>query len=326
MLPTRESSELAELNQKAIEAIRTWYENLPKTAGFPPKGAIAGALVILGRLQKDFDLKLSNHLATGGAQIRGAGRAALKKILADFGEERPFLSEGGRTNRGLPGQVRDLLANLGELGIAQFPADPRGDVLRTMQSWLVERVREFHQRQRIRISFDPAKTTAQLVKELLGEAKQNRKDGPLAQHLVGAKLQLRYPDLQIENNSYSTADLQLGRAGDFLVGDTAFHVTVAPMPPVYERCQHNLQRGIRPYLLVPDEKVVGAAQNCETMAPGKVTVLSIETFVAANVDEISQFSSDALRREIRSLLRIYNDRVDAAERDKSFLIEIPSNL
>jgi len=189
------------------------------------------------------------------------------------------------------------------------------------------RVRSGIRRERLNVAFDPSVTTAKFLADLLTTARHKGKEGPVAQHLVGAKLQLRYPELQIENESYSTADQQLGRAGDFLVGDTAFHVTVVPMPGMYEeRCQHNLQKGLRPYLLVPEEKVVGASQNCETVAPGRIAVRSIEAFVATNVEEISQFSSETLRRELRSLLRIYNDRVDAAEPDKSLLIEIPSNL
>jgi hypothetical protein len=45
---------------------------------------------------------------------------------------------------------------------------------------------------------------------------QSGKDGPVAQYLVGAKLALRFPTEKIGNESYSTADVQLNRPGDFL--------------------------------------------------------------------------------------------------------------
>ncbi|WP_134217370.1 DUF4928 family protein [Pelotomaculum sp. FP] len=87
---------------------------------------------------------------------------------------------------------------------------------------------------------------------------------------------------------------QLGRPGDFLVGDTAFHVTVAPMPAVYEKCKRNIEDGFRVYLLVPDRSLIGAKQNAETVAPGKITVESIEPFVGQNIEELSVFSKTLL--------------------------------
>ena len=39
-----------------------------------------------------------------------------------------------------------------------------------------------------------------------------------------------------------------GRPGDFVVGDTAFHVTVSPMPPVLDKCEANLRNGYRSML------------------------------------------------------------------------------
>lgn len=62
---------------------------------------------------------------------------------------------------------------------------------------------------------------------MLAEARQTGKEGPAAQHLVGAKLALRFPDMKVSNASYSTADDQSGRLGDFQIGDTSFHVLEA---------------------------------------------------------------------------------------------------
>jgi len=155
---------------------------------------------------------------------------------------------------------------------------------------------------------------------------QTGKLGAVAQYLVGAKLQLRFPNIDVSNDSYSTADDQLGRQGDFLIGDTAFHVTVAPMPAVYDKCKSNLDGGYRVYLLVPEDKVVGARQNAELAAAGKIAVEAIESFVGQNVEELSAFSQKMLLTEFQKLLEICNKRVDAAESDKSMMIEIPANL
>jgi hypothetical protein len=59
---------------------------------------------------------------------------------------------------------------------------------------------------------------------------------------------------------------------------------------------------------------------------GKIAVESIESFVSQNIEEISVFSKSQLTSGFRNLIKTYNERVDASEIDKSFLIEIPDNL
>lgn len=315
-------------NEAIFAAFAWWYKSLPLQPNkFPARGAIGAALVVLEHLKEDYDLDLDSHRAEKGqAQIRGLSGAAVSKILAEFGETRPFLSEGGRTNRGTPGAVGSLLKCLTGMKLDQLKAEDRNGLLRKLQGLLVEKVQEFHGRQRIKFVFDARKTTRQIVHEILEAAQQTGKLGAVAQYLVGAKLQLRFPGIKVSNDSYSTADVQLGRKGDFLIADTAFHVTVAPMPAVYEKCKTNLDAGCRVYLLVPESAVIGARQNAELIAQGKIAVESIESFVSQNVEELSTFSQKGLLTEFLKLLETYNQRVDSVEADKSMMIEIPLNL
>jgi hypothetical protein len=219
-----------------------------------------------------------------------------------------------------------MLRKLKQAKIERLPADDRATVLEGMQEFLVEKVREFHGRQRLKVVYDPAKTTQQCIQDLLALATETGKAGPVAQHLVGAKLQLRYPNLNIENRSFSTADEQLGRPGDYVVGDTSFHITVAPLPGVYNRCKQNLDQGLRVYLLVPRRRLVGARETADAVASERIAVESIESFVGQNIEELSEFSQVKLAQEFRQLLEAYNQRVEAVESDKSFLVEIPPNL
>jgi hypothetical protein len=312
--------------QSANNAFVRWYEHLQEYSGFPAKGTIAGALLVLDHLQNDFDLNIDSHTAKGGSQVRGASGAAVRRILESFGETRPFVSEGGRTNRGLRGDINEMLKAIDVADLARLPLKKRNAILRGFQQFLVERVQEFHNLQRLEVVYDPAKSTWQSIQDLLGRASEGGKDGPVAQYLVGAKLQMRFPDMEISNESYSTADVQLGRPGDFHVGDTVFHVTVAPMSGVYEKCGRNLEQGLKVYLLVPDRLVTGTRQNAELQATGRIAVQSIESFVSQNIDELSRFSNREVRNAFRQLLEIYNERVDLAETNKSMMIEIPSNL
>ena len=148
----------------------------------------------------------------------------------------------------------------------------------------------------------------------------------VAQYLVGAKLALRFPHLTVENFSFSTADAQLSRPGDFFLGDTTFHVTIAPSAAVFEKCLANLGQGYRVYLLVPERALIGARQNADAMMSEKIAVEGIESFVGNNVEELSEFSKDKLRDGFKRLFDKYNQRVDAVKDDKSLLLEIPHNL
>jgi len=314
--------------EKALQDFSGWYDSLPvhRPSGGPARGTIAATLVVLDRLKNTFDLNLDSHRAAGKSQIKGVGSAAVARILREFGETRPFLKEGGRTNRGGPGDIAKMLAALKAAGLQQTPPKQRIQVLIELQRFLVEKVREFHSRERLKVVYDPSHSTWQAVHDLLALARQNGKEGPVAQYLVGAKLQLRFPDVEVSNQSYSTADAQLGRPGDFQLGDTAFHITVAPMSGVYERCKRNIEDGLRAYLLVPDRNLVGVRQNAEATVSGRITVQSIESFVSQNIEEISTFANNRLIDDFRRLLETYNQRVDAVENDKSMLIEIPRNL
>lgn len=313
--------------EQAEAHFATWYGGLRHySGGFPARGTVGGALVVLEQLKINFDTDIDTYTARGGSQIIGASGAALAAILARFGETRPFLSEGGRTNRGLRGDITSMLTAIEAASLDLLPAEARVGVLEALQEFLVQRVRDFHNRQRLSLLYSPTKSTWQFVRDLLSLARSLGKEGQVAQYIVGAKLQLRFPHEAIDNYSYSTADQQLGRPGDFIVGQTAFHVTVSPMTGVYGRCRANLDAGYGVYLLVPEHGVVGAKQNAEAVAPGQIGVQAIESFVAQNLDELAVFDKESRRAQLRQLIALYNRRVDLIERDKSLLMEMPPNL
>ena len=318
------------IKKPALTTIQAWFEALPDFKGSKARGSIAAALVALEHLRDDYDLDIDAHTARGGAQVRGLTPAKVAEILARFGEERHFLREGGRTNRGARGAVASLLMSLRPLALEKISKPERDCVLEALQGYLVQRVVEYFNRQRLAPSYDPASSTWHAIHEILEKAKEAGKSGPVAQHLVGAKLQLRFPDFDVENNPSSAADEQTGRPGDFQIGDTAFHVTVAPSRDnLFDRVKQNIQQGLRVYVVVPDERVAAARGYAEDQLPGqhsKIAVCAIEAFVAQNIDELSLFAKGRLLKGFRALLEIYNQRADAVETDKSVLIDIPATL
>lgn len=311
-----------------LSVFEDWFSSLKmvKANNGPANGTLAATLVLLERLKEQYDLNFDAHIASGGAQIKGASGAAVAAILANFGETRPFAKEGGRTNRGGQGDIRPLFKSLAALKLELLSPDERNKVLTSFQAYLVERVKDFHNRQKLKLVFDPKLSTWQIMHTLFETAQSEGKGGYVAQHLVGAKLQLRFPNLEVSNESASTADRPTNRSGDFSIGNTVFHVTVSPMEGVYKKCQENIKEGLKVYLIVPDAKLAAARQLAEQYCNGQVAVESLESFVSQNIEEMSIFTADKLKNSLARLVKIYNVRVNAVELDKSLMIELPANL
>ena len=139
-------------DNEPLSVFEGWYSSLKivKANNGPAIGTIAATLVLLERLQEDYDLHFDNHIAGGGAQIKGASGAAVAAILKKFDETRPFAKEGGRTNRGSQGDIRPLFKDLAGLGLENLSLTERNKVLASFQAFLVDRVRDFHNRQKNR--------------------------------------------------------------------------------------------------------------------------------------------------------------------------------
>lgn len=291
-----------------LSAFEEWYRSLKivKANGGPANGTIAATLVLLERLKGNYDLDFETKVASGGAQIKGAGGRAVATILKNFGETRPFLKEGGRTNRGGQGDTRPLFKSLAALELESLSQEERNEVLTSFQSFLVERVKDFHNRQKLKLVFDPKLSTWQIIHDLFESSNSEGKAGYVAQHLVGAKLRLRFPpDVEVSNESASTADKPTNRSGDFTIGTTVFHVTVSPMEGVYKKCQENIRDGLKVYLIVPDAKLAAARQLGEQYCNGQIAVESLESFVSQNIEEISVFAADKLKYSLVNERRDY---------------------
>jgi hypothetical protein len=311
-----------------LSEFREWYNSqILEKIGLAPKGTIAGALIILDHLKEQCSLDIENHTAKGKSQVKGIGGQRLKQILVDFGENRPFLSEGGRTNRGLRGALAEMLKSLKGTRYDKLDEAERVAVAIKLQFFLVCEAQKYLNMQRLKLTYNPAKSSFQIINELLKTSSVSYKWGPVAQYLVGAKLAIKFPGIQIRNELYSTSDRSTGRAGDFQIEDTVFHVTVSPAQGLFDKCKQNVEESLRVYVIVPSDLVEATKQmaninNCLS----SISVQSIEAFIGQNIDELSMFSTGKMALEFKRLLQKYNERVDAVERDKSLLIDIPSNL
>ena len=147
--------------------------------------------------------------------------------------------------------------------------------------------------------------------------------GAVMQHLVGAKLEMLYPDKTISHSGYSVADSPTGRVGDFQIGDCVIHVTTAPETLLIQKCLDNLDRGLRPLIVSTN---IGAAQ-AEALAEEqgitpRLEVLDITQFLVANMLEWTGFDGSQRRHTFEDLVFRYNAIIDACETDPSLKIEV----
>lgn len=321
---------MANAHEHIRERFHSWYDGLKRWKRYgdrPAKGVVAAALVVLERLRTKCELSLNSHLAEGGAQIAGLNLSSLRKILGRFGESRQFPSEGGRTNRGNNRPIQLLLEALSAADFGRLSEAERLRLIDEFQMYLVESLDAYYSLQRVQFDFDRSNMPRNVIADILVAAHQRNQTGAVAQHLVGAKLAIRFPDIAVGNSPYSAADEQAGRSGDFQIGNTAFHVTVAPNMGHINRCARNVKDGLSAMVLVPDSKLAAARQMLDTdELRNKVVAESLESFIGQNLSELAGFAPAEFADNLANLLAEYNRRVAEVETDESLLIEIPATL
>lgn len=290
-------------------------------------------LLLLDRMSDGaIPLEESDFLAK--SQVKGLSGSTIRRILKAHEIDRPFTSEGGRTSRGSRPLAVELARILNEevadVGLLTLDEAARIAVCQELQRRAVYRLKaDYFDAMRLEVEFDLSKSNVALIGEILRVARASGGNaaGAVAQHLVGAALTF-FVDHAIDNHSYTTADQQTSRAADFVAGDAAIHVTMAPGERLFsERCKANLRVDLRPIVLVPSASVMGArllAANAE-IEP-RVVIQSVEDFVAIVLDIETQYASHSRRTGLAKLLATYNERVAEAETDRSIQIDVPASL
>lgn len=313
-------------------AASDWYESKRDRASHVNMNVMSVGLLLAEYMADGLPLQEPTYLAS--SQVRGLSGSRIRSILAAHGENRTFTSEGGRTSRKSAPLAKELASILNSAalgaGLADLSDSERGDVSHGLQCWFVERVQEdFFGRQRVSAEIDPNRPARVAVANLLASAAERTGNdaGAVAQHLVGAKLALRFRGVEVSNHRYTTADKHTDRPGDFTVGDTAIHVTTAPTEALVRKCGANLVQGFRVLMLVPASLVEGARQLADVQdLADRISIQAIEDFVGTNVEEMGGLVAADIRVGVRALLEMYNERVSQVEPDPSLQIDVPSNL
>jgi hypothetical protein len=289
------------------------------------KGPLSVVLVVTRKLSEQVPpFSADNFLAPQGGQVAGLGRGAVQAILADHGIDRVLAEEGGRTSRGSIQKMRVYVEFLNEL------AQKKLLDFASIEQWWINRVKEFFRSKPFGLKADSSKSIRSIVADLIEAAFARQREcpgvmvaGAVIQHLVGAKIETALPNAKIEHKGFSVADAPAGRKGDFLIGDTAIHVTTAPSDALIRKCCDNLAQNLRP-LIITTQIGVGGALACAKNAnvAERIDIIEIEQFIATNVYEWTAFQQSKRSVTVRQLVETYNRIIDECETDPSLKIAI----
>ena len=294
---------------------------------FRGKGPLSVALVVTTQARgKSFPLDPNEFLAESGTQVSGLGVAPVQAILLKCGIERVLAKEGGRTSRGSVGNMRKYVAFLNET------AQNRDLDFEQIEKFWIRRVEAFFASKPFTVKLDASKGLRSVVRDVLQQASERQQEssgvtyaGAVLQHLVGAKLEcaMAAERMIFEHFSFTTSDSQTNRAGDFLLGDVAIHVTTAPGEAIIRRCQENLDAGFRP-IIVTLRKGFAVAEGLAANAgiSDRLDVFEIEQFVALNLYELGRFKAAGRRTAVEDMVERYNAIVEETETDPSLKIAI----
>ena len=284
---------LSEPDKGILDAIELWYESKRNKRGNVNRNVMAVGIGISELLQNRFPLTDDYVQSDKGSQVRGLSGACIKTVLARHGETRAFASEGGRTSRGTLPMALELATIINSALPSDIGEDTRLEAANAIANFFVERIQvDFFNRQRIKVEIDLQKPISVIVDDILAEAslRSDKPTGTVAQHLVGAKLEMLFPTIEIGKDNSNAADQQTDRSGDFQIND----------------------------------KVSFAYGLFESEGLGnRVQVIALESFIGINIEKLSFYKRGLIRLNVARLLAHYNKRIEDIEPDKSLQIEIP---
>ena len=333
------SKEAAEALSSAVEA---WADkHKKKDIGLPPRGRLHAGLVVCDNLRSDVwklsELKEATSTDVkkffGARSLKNHTHHRVRKCLdilkrPDLMPSGEIKSEMGRTSGATKASSLDLIQAISSVVESYGVQDGLvHSVVRIVEAGLLDMLDAYHKLGGIEIEYRDSESIQAFVSRLLKAASGN--SGAVLQHLVGAKLEIRYADddtVSISHHRYAAADQQTGRRGDFEIGNTVFHITMSPDEGTIKKALQNAKAGMQAYLLAPSEKyllMIELAKSVDPDCQKKVNLFSVEQFLVQNLDELAKFDKKGSLMKLCSLLEKYNELVDKHEGDACLKVIIP---
>ena len=266
-----------------------------------------------------------DFITSANGQVKGLGKAAVQRILAEHGINKVLAEEGGRTSRGSMGLMMAYLQFLNQTLQSM-------DDLKSVEHFWIQRVRRFFDAKPFRLQIDRSRTVKSAFQELILQAEHRQSESPgttyvgaMFQHLVGAKLQIALPGQDFPTFGYAVADHPTQRQGDFQIGDCAIHVTTFPSESLLRKCADNLKQDLRPIIVTSARGAIVAESMAANMGiRERIEVIELAQFLSTNLLEWSKFDSAHHSVALDRLITAYNAMVMRHETDPSLCIAQPA--
>lgn len=283
------------------------------------RNTLAVGIVVLDHLHRRCPLTRDDVISKGG-EIKGA-RSSLGDTLAKYGIPGSFLKEV--TTRQASPDAQKLLEQL-DWGrkLAGLQPNQRKRILGGMIRQLCSQATAILKRENLKIEINRRETPGAWVRMIL-QCASGRSTGVVEQHLVGAKLERRFPQVRVSNHPAHAGDAQTTRRGDFVISTLVYHVTANPSRGVIEKCADNVRSGLSPMLIVPSEQCNKARVLAEeARIDRELTIVSIEDFLALNILELATDEEKDVYSVLSEIIEIYNRRLADVETDLSLQIQL----
>lgn len=314
-----------QIRWEAQQRLNNWLTTCTRK-GKLSRNTIVVGLVVLHHLKNAEDLPLSREaVLSSGGEIKQARGKAIREILKAYGLEPNFLKEV--TSRQAPQDGQRLFEMLEWGGVFHtLSKQERVAVLDDLANLLIKAAREQAQREAVRLKIDQNQSPWTWLRQII-QATRDRSHGVVEQHLVGAKLETRFPNQEFPALPAHAADAQTGRSGDYQLetasGSVVIHVTAHPNSALIEKCRENLRNRQTPLILTLREKEPSALALAEDKGlADHIAVAPIEHFVATNILEIASQQQRTLYDVLKQLIDAYNHRIETAETDLSCKIQL----
>ncbi len=290
------------------------------------RNTIAVGVVALHHLRVAKTLPLERDSAvTKGGEMKLSRGSKFRELLQQYGVGERYLKEVTTRQAHQDGQRLLDALQWGELLTPLSPAE-REEVLDALLNTVLKKAQEQLQRESVRLRLDQNLSPWAWIRQIL-DATRDRSFGIVEQHLVGAKLEARFPNQNFPTLPAHAADAPTRRSGDFELsiasGKVVFHVTARPSSTLIQKCRENLENRLLPVILTSREKEANAIALAEDQGIAhQIAVLPIEHFVATNLIEFAAERNISLMDALKAIVEAYNRRVDAAETNLSCKIEL----
>lgn len=307
-----------QIKRESTQILDDWIASCTRS-GKVSRNTVSVGIVVIDHLRQKCPVSRDEVISPGG-EVTGA-RSGLGSILEAYGVPRKYLKEVTTRQGHQDGQRLFEAFDWGHK-LTELSESERDDLLLALIGSLSERAARWLRRQNLKLDIDRRQAPTAWVNLIIENAKQ-RSGGVVEQHLIGAKLEKRFKNIDIPNHPAHAADRQTARAGDFTISQMVYHVTATPSRNVIQKCAENIKVGLHPILLIPNEQAYKATALAQDEGVDKeLTIISIEAFVSLNIIELATEENRQFFEVLQDIVQIYNRRLTEVETDLSLRIDV----